>query len=34
MMILPECALVILLDEILEVKQGLDWVNWYLENQS
>ena len=32
-MMSSECALVIGLDEILEAKKGLDWVNWPLENQ-
>ena len=33
MMMFSEFSLVILLDEIIEVQKGLDWVNWLLENQ-
>ena len=33
MMILSEFALVILLDEIIEVQKGLDWVKNSSENQ-
>ena len=32
-MMSSECALVILLDEILEVQEGLDWVKKYSDKQ-
>ena len=33
MMMSSERALLILLNAIIEVQKGLDWVNWSLENQ-
>ena len=32
-MMSSECALVISLDVIIEVQKGLDWFNWFSENQ-